>query len=576
MQDRVVSTAVDLQLDGPARSSAVAAVEIWDDVTVKIYTGARFYPLSSARARAEAVVTDSGRLTYVGSLAGAREFAPGSEEIDCGGGYVIPGFIDSHMHAMSTAAALTQIDLTGTTSLEEACRMIARYAADLPEGVWVTGGRWDANRWGHEPDRALLDRLVPARPVALWSTDLHTLWLNGAALVAVGIDETTPDPRGGRIVRDERGRATGVLKEDAATIAERQIPLDPLDVRVDAMKKAQQQWLSEGLVGVHDFDGRASREAWLELDRRGEMAMKVVKYVRLEEWAWAKEHGWTTGATLGSMLRAGGLKLFSDGALGSHTCHMTTPFAADSSHYGLPIASREVLRAQVIDAVSHGVSVAIHAIGDQANRDVLAAITEGEAQVAGEGLAHRHRIEHVQFIQDADVAQLVSGGIVAAMQPRHCISDLPLLDHLGLDDGRRSYAWKQILLSGGHLAFGSDAPVEPTNPLAAIYAAMTRADIGGDPATSFEPNERLSAYEAIVAHTLGSAYAASQEHDTGTLEAGKNADFIVLDTDPFEHEGGSGWTGRYDSEQALFDHALAVRDGRVQMTVVGGEVAFSR
>lgn len=549
---------------------------------MQIFANATVYTLAHPDDCHEALVVDGGKVAYVGSLAEARDLAPGSHEVDCGGSIIIPGLVDSHIHAISTAATLTQVDLRTATSLDEAVRRIADHASTMTGQAWVTGGRWDANKWNDtgEPNRELLDQLVPDRPVAVWSIDFHTLWLNGAALNAVGIDDHTPDPRGGRIVRDSHGKATGVLKEDAATVAERTIPHDPLDRRVAQMDAGQKRWLAEGITTVHDFDSTASRQAWEELDRAGNLDIRVVKYLRLDEWEWAKNNMWRTGDRYSDRYLKGGLKLFSDGALGSHTCHMTTAFNEHhpEPNYGLPIASPDVLIGQITDAHEHGVATAIHAIGDQANRDVLTAY-RATADIADRARRHfgtvlRNRIEHAQYVQDTDLADFSSLGIIAAMQPRHCISDIPLQTHLSESPGRRAYPWKDLRESGAILAFGSDAPVEPTTPFGGIYAAMTRADIAGDPATTFQADKRISTWDAIRAHTTGSAYAAGLERETGTLTPGMNADFIAIDVDPFRAPGGNGITGAYDSESALFDHGLAVRDAHVSLTVVNGQVVY--
>lgn len=531
---------------------------------MKIFANARVHTLVSPSDVHEAVLVDAGKIVECGTRAALRERAPHAAEIDCGGKVLIPGLVDAHIHALSTAATLDQVDLSSARSLDQAVHLIKAHESTLADGQWLTGGKWDANKWtdADRPDRKLLDQLIPDRPVAVWSVDLHTLWLNGAALDAVGIDDSTPDPRGGRIVRDDNGHATGVLREDAATIAERQFPVAPRQERVKLMNRAQKEWLAQGITGVHDFDGNASREAWEGLIESDQLLLKVVKYLRLDEWEWAKETCWRTGERVGNRFIKGGLKLFSDGALGSHTCHMCHPFPQPrldgSPNYGLPIASQDVLVDQINEAYSHGIGVAIHAIGDQANRDVLRAL-----QRTAQGAPVAPRVEHVQFIQESDIALMAELGAVASMQPRHCISDIPLLPQVENNPGLVAYPWKQSLEAGIPLAFGSDAPVEPTTPWAAIYAAMTRADIGGDPATSFQPHNRISAYDALVAHTRGTAVAVGLEKETGTLAPGMDADFIVIDSDPLRSIG--------NSEAALFEQAESIRDTTVELTVVAGQ-----
>lgn len=512
---------------------------------------------------ADAILLDGGVVVDTGTVRELRDRAGGHvAELDCGGATVLPGLVDSHLHALATATALTEVDLRGTRSLDDATRRIADHAHTLAPGAWVTGGRWDANRWSdvREPNRVLLDALVPDRPVAVWSIDFHTLWVNGAALAAVGIDGDTPDPRGGRIVRDADGQPTGVLREDAATLVERRIPPPAIEARADMLRSAQQRWHAEGLTGVHDFDGTTSREAWEALLADGTLTMRVVKYLRLDEWDWAKTTGWRSGTRAGERFVRGGLKLFSDGSLGSRTCHMTHAFLDDGApNFGLPIASTEVLVEQITDALAHDVAVAIHAIGDQANRSVITALerTLGTARTP-----LRHRIEHTQFLQADDVPRLAALGVVAAMQPTHCTSDLPLLGHVD-PDGLLGYPWSSLLDAGVPLAFGSDAPVESTNPWHAIASAMTRAT-DGDP---YQPEQRLTAREALLAHTVGSAFAAGLEGRAGTLAPGMDADLVVVDVDPFQPT---------PSEQALREVAASIHDTTVACTVVAGDIVHTR
>ncbi|GAA2097974.1 amidohydrolase [Brevibacterium salitolerans] len=586
---------------------------------LRLFSGGRVHSFAEAAAGSrpenhpagasggDSVLTAGGKVVAVGERDALRDMAGTrlGDEVDLGGRVVLPGFTDAHLHAVSTANTIAEVDLRQVRSLRAAVDTVAAHARTLPPGQWVTGGRWDSNTWdmggsgSYQPDRRLLDEALPDTPVALWSIDYHTLWLNGAALEAVGIDDSTPNPVGGEIVRDSAGRATGILREDAATIAERRMPALSLEQRRQNMLTAQSRWLAEGLTGLHDIDGAASQEAWDALRAEGQQHMRVVKYLRLEELDWARAVGWRTGDQLGrtgERVRAagepeadgwfvrGGLKLFSDGALGSQTSHMTDPFPAHPGedhlpNYGLPIASEDVLVEQMETAFAAGIGVAVHAIGDRANHHVLTAFERARAaaQEAQErhGRSLRHRVEHAQFIRPEEIAKYAELGIVASMQPRHCISDLHLLEALKPDPRLCAYAWKDLLAAGVPLAFGSDGPVEPTNPFAAIYAAMTRADISGDPATTFQSERRIPAWDAIAAHTSGAAYAAGLEGTTGALAPGQNADFIVVDQDPLVADGGSGVTGEYASEAALFEHALAVRDTQVHMSVVAGEVAFA-
>lgn len=551
----------------------------------QLFVNANIHTFNPEQPHATAMLVNGETIEAVGAAEDLVAHTSGVTTVDLGGDTVIPGFVDAHVHALAHAESLAELNISKTTSLPEAVDAIRAFAAILPEGQWVTGGRWDFTKWGlaHQPDRSLLDVAIPDRPVALWSIDFHTLWCNGAALRAAGIDRNTPDPRGGTIVRDADGEPTGILREDAATLVERIIPHLPESRLGELMNNAQKQWLQEGLTGLHDIDGEFSKRAWNRVRADGDLSMRVVKYLRLDEYDWAKETGWTTGEG-NDWYRHGGLKLFSDGALGSRSSYMSSPYPAEEhgetalgqkgqKNYGMQIATEDVLVEQMRDAYAHGIVPIVHAIGDQANHHVLNAFerTQGDRRAAEARLGYplRARIEHAQFLQPADVQRFKELDLVASMQPRHCISDLHLLNALHPDPGLAAYAWQAVIDSGAHVAFGSDGPVEPTNPFAAIYAAMTRADISGDPATTFQPENRMTAYEAIRCHTAEPAFAAGQEERFGNLAVGKNADFIALNHDPLA-------VTEFGDDDALFEQATKIRDTVVNTTVVGGRVQFHR
>lgn len=587
---------------------------------------------------------------------GATTVIPGLEieEIDCAGQVLLPGLVDAHMHSVHYADSLTDLDLSTVHSLAEAVEAIRERASQTPFGEWVVGSGWDLNKWDDPiyPDRELLDQAVPDHPVAMWSVDLHTLWANAHALEIAGIDDVTADPFGGEFVRDDEGELTGLVREDATDLVARFIPEPTREEQVERLDRTQKLFLSQGLTGIHDFDGIASTLGWYDLREAERQHIRVTKYLRGPEVPWAIETGWHTGDG-DDWLQRGGLKLFSDGALGSHTCHMSSAFPEPNAHeeastheepstsgeaavrgetseqesytypgtvpedvlssepadanYGIAQMSEDDLFENARLATEAGISVAIHAIGDQANHHVLNVFerlreTTKEAEERSERPL-RHRVEHAQFIQPADVARFAELDVIASMQPRHCISDLHLLHLIDESAQLAAYAWPDLLAAGAHVAFGSDGPVEPANPFAAIYAAMTRADISGAASTSFQPWRRLSAVEAFRQHTLGPAYAAGLEDRRGYLAPGMDADFIVVDTDPCVAEGlnategvngdavgakgdAAGANGTppvlghdgllgYESEEALFAHAEAIRDTTVALTVVGGQVKYS-
>ncbi|MDN6604465.1 amidohydrolase, partial [Brevibacterium sp.] len=596
------------------------------ETIVAVGTRAELLDIAASESSTTAALASAGGI-------GATTVIPGLEieEIDCAGQVILPGLVDAHMHSVHYADSLTDLDLSNVRSLTEAVAAIRERASQMPFGEWVVGSGWDLNKWDDPryPDRELLDQAVPDHPVAMWSVDLHTLWTNTHGLEIAGIDDLTADPFGGEFVRDDEGSLTGLVREDATDLVARFIPEPTREEQVERLDRTQKLFLSQGLTGIHDFDSIASTLGWYDLREADRQHIRVTKYLRTPEVPWAIETGWHTGDG-DDWLRRGGLKLFSDGALGSHTCHMSSPFPEPSAHdepvasdepvalgetseqesytypgtvpedalssepadanYGITQMSEDDLFENARWATEAGISVAIHAIGDQANHHVLNVFerlrqTTKEAEERFERPL-RHRVEHAQFIQPADVARFAELDVIASMQPRHCISDLHLLHLIDESAQLAAYAWPDLLSAGAHVAFGSDGPVEPANPFAAIYAAMTRANISGDAATSFQPRRRLSAVEAIRQHTQGPAYAAGLDDRRGYLAPGMDADFIVVDTDPCVADGltasavpgGSagahaGLLG-YESEEALFAHAEAIRDTTVALTVVGGQVKY--
>jgi predicted amidohydrolase YtcJ len=583
------------------------AILVDGETIVAVGTRAELLDIAAAESSSTAALASAGGV-------GATTVIPGLEidEIDCGGQVILPGLVDGHMHSIMYADSLTDLDLSQTKSLAEAVAAIRERADGLPVGTWVVGSGWDLNKWDDPsyPDRQLLDAEVPDHPVAMWSLDLHTLWTNAHALEIAGIDAATEDPSGGSFVRYEDGELTGLVREDATDLVARFIPEPSREEQVERLKTTQELFLSQGLTGIHDFDGISSTLGWSDLREADQQDMRVTLYLRGPEVPWAIETGWHTGDG-DDWLQYGGLKLFSDGALGSHTSHMSSAFPepdGETENFGIAQMTEDELFDQARIATEAGISVAIHAIGDQANHHVLAVYERlRDITRAAEDRYERpvrHRVEHAQFIQPADVARFAELGVLASMQPRHCISDLHLLHLIDESAQLAAYAWPDLLEAGAHVVFGSDGPVEPANPFAAIYAAMTRANISGDASTSFQPQRRLSAVEAIRLHTQGPAFAAGLEDRRGYLAPGMDADFIVVDTDPCVAEGldpeaaareaaarseraaahtdsgnavntteSDGLLG-YDSEEALFAHAEAIRDTRVALTIVGGDIRY--
>lgn len=517
-----------------------------------VFENGTIHTLDPAAPLAQALVAEGGRIVAIGDLAHCRDVAgPGRRSVDLGGLTVLPGLTDSHIHCAQYARLRNQADLRGAANLGECLDRVAWKAATLPPGAWVGGGRWDFHKWDLPvpPTRHDLDRICPDRPVALPSVDGHSWWVNSVALRLSGVDAQTPDPAGGQIVRDIQGVPTGVLKEAAIhPVRDAMARADRGDL-ASALRQAVQELLRVGLTSVHDIDGDDCRDAFEALYQAGELPIRVHKFIPASGLDRAIAAGRRTGDG-DEWLRTGPVKLFSDGALGSHTCWMSLPFAGEPGNHGIAVLEPDEFDALVAKAAAAGIAVAAHAIGDAANAMVLRALARHRTP----GL--RHRVEHAQHLHPADIALFQQHGIIASMQPVHCTSDIPLVDGMLRDRDLASYAWQSLRSTGAVVAFGSDAPVEDPNPLHGIHAAVTRQLPGGQPPGGFQPHERLTLEQALRAYTTAPAYTSYEEKTKGHLAVGRLADFIALAEDPFSTEPG-----------ALHQIAPA-------MTVVGGVIRW--
>ncbi len=480
----------------------------------KIWTGTEFVT---------GLLVDDGRVVATGDADSlAAQTVSSTQQLP--GKLVVPGLHDAHIHAASLARLRTEVDVRGSRDEADAAGKVAEFLATHPGTGLVWGGVWDANQWGgRAPHRRTLDLVTGPRPVVLASSDYHSLWANSAALALVGYDDESTDPAGGRLERDTDG-LTGVLRETACTPFD-SIPADDADELPALMAATIDDLLAVGLTSFTDIDHEDAHAAFRALHERGELKARVSKAIRHEDLPLAMEQGRRTGEG-DDWIRVGPLKLFADGALGSHTCHMTDTFAGGQSH-GVPTLTPEQLRVYTELAVRAGIAVATHAIGDRAASEVLDAY-EHVLDVTGSDL--RLRVEHAQHLRRDDLARMARRKVVASMQPVHCTSDFELVDRLLAGHDIVSYGWRSCLDAGVPLAFGSDAPVEDPNPLVALHAAVTRQRPDGTPAGGWQPHERITMVEALAAHSRGAAYAAGWD-DLGTLEPGMLADFIALDTD---------------------------------------------
>jgi predicted amidohydrolase YtcJ len=506
------------------------------------------------RAFSVLVFGADGRLVATGDenlLAGIPE----EERIDGGGMFVLPGLTDAHAHVYSQGFLAVSLNLLGTPSLAAAAERIAEFAATRRTG-WILGRGWNQVLWPVQefPMAADIDAVVSDRPVWLRRIDGHAGWANSRTLEIAGIDADTPDPVGGKIIRDANGNATGVLVDTAMALVEKHIPAPTRSEIRETYHAAVDSLLELGLTGVHDAGiSKAEAEVYLSMADDGELGMRI--YAMLSD----------TGANLDAFpepirgygndrLDIAAVKIYADGALGSRGAAMIEPYDDDPENRGLPFHTQQQLDGFVVKANRKGFQVGIHAIGDLGNRMVLDAFERAQG---GKPSPLRNRVEHAQIIALDDIPRFSELGVIASMQPVHATSDMNMAeDRVGPDRIRGGYAWRRLLDSGAVIASGSDFPVELPNPFHGLYAAVTRQDRAGMPAGGWYADQAMSRAEALHSYTLAAAYAAHQEDRLGSLEPGKWADFIVVDRDYFEIP------------------ANEIDDIRVLQTWVGGRLVY--
>ena len=518
------------------------------------------HTLDAERPRATAVAVQRDRIVSVGDGRDLREAYPRFARVPLDGRTVLPAFTDSHIHLAASGLALRRVDLRGARSLRAALEIIAGAVRRIRPGEWIRGGGWDKNIWpeGRFPGKDDLDPVTGDDPAALMSKDGHVTWVNSHALRLARVGRDTPEPPGGKIVRDPRtGEPTGLLAERAADLVTKLAGQPTPETLEAAVLDATAVAHRAGIAGVHVMEDSAVLAACQRLRERGALTLRVYMMIPEDGLEAAIRVGIRTG--LGdSMIRIGGVKIFSDGALGSQTASMLEPYEGDPANSGVVVRTREQLSRLIGQAARHGIAAVVHAIGDRANRWVLDAIetaNAAESRASG-GRPLRHRIEHVQLLDPADLPRLARLGVVASMQPIHCTQDRDIADRYWGRRARYGYAWRSLLESGARLAFGSDAPVETLDVMAGIYAAVTRKRREEPHGESWYPEEALHIEEAIRAYTTGPAYASGEEEIKGLLAPGRLADFVVLSRDPLE---------------APPDDLPEIT---VEMTVVGGIVRY--
>ncbi len=509
---------------------------------ITAFVNGRIYVSFTPARSVEALLVASDRVLYAGSSKRARKIAEdlGGEVVDLNGKTVLPGFIDSHLHLEELGMALETLDLRGVRSIEELKERLGEYAKTSTTS-WILGHGWDQElfeekRW---PTRWDIDGVVEDKPVMLSRVCLHAALLNTRAMELAGlIDADLPG-----VVRDEKGEATGVVKEEAFEIAREKFKksLTGEDyehfVRLGADYAASLGVTAVGTVSVEE----KTLKALSNLEERGELKVRVFAYLdpgkrevseggmfgNLETLEALKRLGVKRGFGRGR-LRIAGIKVLADGSLGARTAWLSEPYS-DADTRGYPNVSKELLGRIVGEAHEAGLQMAVHGIGDATIDMILDAYSSLESPGR-----LRHRIEHASILRPDQVERMAGLGVVASVQPRFVITDWWVVKRVGERRAKWVYPFKSMLRAGIVLGFGTDSPIEPTNPWETVYAAVTRGKYEGVETYEHTKGECLSLEEALYAYTHGSAYVLGAEEDLGTLEEGKLADFVVVDRDPFE------------------------------------------
>lgn len=510
----------------------------------------KFNTMNPQRPKAEAVAIRDSKIIAVGKTSevenlGKRNF----KVINLQGKTVVPGFIDCHTHFLSFALSLNQVNLDLISSFDQMLSQIKTFSRKLEPKEWLLGRGWDKNilKKGGNFSKEILDKICSQNPVALRSKDHHLLWVNSLALKLAGVDKYTKDPPGGKIDRDPESGPTGILKENACELVWEKIPPPSPEKSQRLLKEAMKKANSFGLTGIHNLEEQKAVFFFQKFLKEEELSLRVCFWIAKEHLDSAISLGLRSGFG-DENIRFGGLKLYSDGALGSQTALMFEPYEDSQNNFGIEVTSQEELTEWIKKASRAGISVAIHAIGDRGVHQSLNAI-----ESSSQNKKLRHRIEHIQLIRPQDLQRFSKLGVIASVQPYHAPSDRDIADrYWGKRKGFR-YPYKSLLSYQAKLVFGSDSPIVTLNPLRIIYAAVTRKR-EGEKRKAWYPQERLSVPEAVFAYTQGASYASYEEKIKGSIEIGKLADMVVLSKNIFE----------VNPEEIL--------QTRVEYTIVGGKI----
>ncbi len=498
-------------------------------------------PLGSI-ARAQAMAIHGDRILAVGTSAEIDKLrGPQTRVIDLGGHFVMPGFNDAHLHLADAGREKLSVNLIGVKSIQEFRQRVRTHIQDAAPGQWILGGGWDETLWPTKtlPDRKDLDDISGDHPVFLDRVDGHLAVANTRALQLAGVTETTPDPPGGKIDRDENGRSTGLLRDAAQGLVRKVVPPPTHDQRRQGIEVALRDLAEHGITSAQDYSPAWENfQVFEELEKQGQLTARISEWLPFDDSLEELKRKRMSHPRSDLLLHTGMLKAFMDGSLGGHTAALLEPYADDPQNSGLPRYQPRTLNQMAKERVLAGFQLGFHAIGDKGVQMALDAFAQAEqaarrqhAKAPDGGDDFRLRVEHAQITTAEQILRFKELNVIASMQPSHVLTDMRWAEaRIGPKRAVTSYAWRAFLEEGVMLAFGTDYPVEPVTPFRGLYAAVTRKSEEGK--QEYFPEQKITINQAIAAYTVGSAFAEFEEKAKGKLAPGMLADFVVLDRDP--------------------------------------------
>lgn len=535
-----------------------------------LISGGPIYTMDEGQMQAEAVVVKADTFVFVGSLEKAKTFVgPSTQEIDLEGKTLIPGLVEGHAHIMGVGYNLLQVDLLHTESYQEVIDLVAERAAQVPEGTWIQGRGWHQDKWIEKPEMTngfpmhdALSKAIPNHPVYLKHASGHAAMANQMAMDIAGINESSPQPDGGEIFKTLDGKPTGLLNETAQFLVTKIIPENTIESDRQALDSALRECFRNGITGFHQAgSGGTHINLFKEFAEKGELKLRLYVMLSGRDGELLDEY-FESGIEedlFDNQLTVRAVKLYADGALGSRGAWLLEEYSDAPGVHGHNVVPMDQIEDITVKAYKAGFQVCVHAIGDRANREVLD-IYERTFKLYPEDAPKepRFRVEHAQHFHPRDIPRFAEMGVIPAMQAIHMASDRPwAINRLGQGRIRwGAYMWQSLLQSGAHIVNGTDAPVEPINPIASFYASVTRKTLKGKPDGGYEPAEKMTRTQALRSYTLDAAYGAFREDRKGSIEVGKWADLTVLDRDILT---------------VPEDEVLGTN---VKMTIIAGEIVF--